>query len=296
MGVDRLPTWSTYIYDHAGDPASRVLVAVTDARASARDRTFVVVQGFRSWVELFEMQRFQLIARELSARLVVVEVPGFGVAGSRLSSAERRALLGGNFGPLAERMFAAADWVLTGDDWGPTSFLGYSMGASIVGAMAKAVTKAVTVDEVVLVEPVALSRWRLRDLIAATRREDRWIADYVATNDAVDGAAPPWDQRPGVRPATRRPVDLLLLGGALRHGILRRDLLSAAGRLARVVVVRGDSSALSEAAYFPILTVLRQHGVAADELIVPGHHAFWHSLAAVADMTNALRKLLDMSR
>jgi hypothetical protein len=296
VGIDRLPAWSTHSYERVGESASRVLIAVTDARCHADDRTFVVVQGFQSWIESFEMQRFQLIAHGLRARLIIVEVPGFGVAGSRLLRNERRGLLAGDFRPLAERMFEAAGSIVTDTDRDePLSFLGYSMGASIATAMTNvAVAQGWSAEELVLVEPVALQRWKLRELISATRREDRWTTAYTAANEGVEGAAAPWDQRPGVRPPTKRRVDLLLLGAALRHGGLAADLLAGAGPR-RVIVVRGDRSALSGAAYFPILARLRQRGIATAELTVPGHHAFWHSLAAVHDMTSRLAALLDTS-
>jgi hypothetical protein len=168
------------------------------------------------------------------------------------------------------------------------------MGASVATAMANvASAKGWSVDQLVLVEPVALHRWKLRELVAVTRREDRWIADYVAANDVVVGAAAPWDQRPGVRPPTKRWGDLLLLGAALRHGRLVKDLLQTNSAPRRVVIVRGEQSALSEAAYFPILATLQQRGIATTEMTVPGHHAFWHSLAAVDAMSERLKDMFD---
>lgn len=275
-------------------------MAVTDARSAGGDRTFVVVQGFRSWVEPFEMQRFQLIARVLNARLVVVEVPGFGVAGSALTRREQRALLAGDFGPLAERMLDAAATVLDDgerDKPSPLSFLGYSMGASVAASMAAVgLRRGVAVDAVVLVEPVAFHRWRLRDLVAATRREDRLIDAYVAANDHVTDAELPWEDRPGERPPTNRCIDLLLLGAALRHGGLGRDLRAAEMCPRQVVVVRGDRSVLSDAAYVPTLAGLCARGVATSDVVVPGHHAFWHSLPAVEEMSDRLHAALDPHR
>lgn len=293
MSTDQIPWWSTYVHEPMGDPGSRILVAITDRRVHTGGPTFVVVQGFRSWIEEFELQRFTLIARTLNARLVVVEVPGFGVAGSRLLPGERRALLAGDFGPLASRMFAAAVAALDGESDRTLSFLGYSMGASVATAMAKdAAAQGWSVDRLVLVEPVALQRWKIGRLIRATYREDRWIADYVATNDALHGAVAPWDQRPGVRPSTSRHVDLLLLGAGLRRGALAGDLRTAVTPR-QMIVVRGDRSELSAAACQAVLTAMRQRGVATDEMRVPGHHAFWHSLPAVDSMANRLKVVLD---
>lgn len=147
------------------------------------------------------------------------------------------------------------------------------------------------VDRMVLVEPVALQRWKARHLLAATRQEDRWNEEYLATNAGFPGAVASWDRRPGARPPTRRHLDLLTLGLALRHGQLRTDLLATSAR--RVVLVRGDRSALSNAAGRPAVDDLRRHGVPVTEFTVPGQHALWHSLPAVDAMTRELRKVLD---
>lgn len=295
MCIERLPAWSIHLHKSTGDAGTRTRVALIDCRIGRGGPTFVVAQGFQSWIEEFELQRFHVIARTLNARLVVVEVPGFGVAGSRLLACERRALLlNGDFGPLATRLSAAVDAVLDGEQDRTLSFLGYSMGASVATAMARvARARGWSSDNLVLVEPVALQRWKIRRLIAATLREDRWIVDYVATNEAIEGAVAPWNQRPGVRPPTRRYLDLLLLGSALRKGAIAGDLGLVMPR--RLVVVRGDRSALSDADYLPVLTALRLQGIVTDELIVPGHHAFWHSLTAVTDMSRELKATLDIS-
>jgi hypothetical protein len=295
MCTDRRPDCSTHIEEVTGEPGSRLLVAVVDARVHADGPTFVVAQGIRSWIEQFELQRFELIATTLEARLVIVEVPGFGVAGSRLLPAESLALLRGDFRPLATRMFGAVCSVLDEPLAGTLSFLGYSMGTSIATAMARvASADGWTVENLVLVEPVALHRWKAWRLLAASRREDRFLAHYIAANDAVEGAVAPWDQRPGVRPPNRRYLDLLLLGGALRCGALADDL-RALTALRRVVVVRGDRSALSAVDWEPALAVMRRRGIVAYDVTVPGHHAFWHSLLAVANMTDRVKPLLDFA-
>jgi pimeloyl-ACP methyl ester carboxylesterase len=292
MSTDGPPRWSTRTHEVPGVPGTRLLTAVIDERTAPNDATFVVVQGIRSWIEEFELQRFQLVATTLTARLVVVEVPGFGVAGSRLLRDERRALLRGDFGPLAERMFGAVSAVLDETVDRAVSFIGYSMGTSIATAMARvASADGWTIENLVLVEPVALQRWKARHLLAATRREDRFLSESIAANRAVVGAVAPWDQRPGVRPPNRRYGDLVLLGGALRCGGLANDLGSGV-EPRRVVVVRGDRSALSAVDWAPVLAAMRRRGIAADEVIVPGHHAFWHSLPAVADMTRRVADLL----
>ncbi len=293
MSTDRLPGWSTYIHEAAGDPGGCITVAVTDRRTDTGDQTIIVAQGFKSWIETFELQRFQLIARTLRARLVIAETPGLGAVGSRLLPGERRALVAGDFGPVATRMFAAAVAELDGESDLTLSFLGYSMGASIVTTMMKnAAAQGWAVNSLVLVEPVTLQKWKILPLIAAASREARWTAEYLATNNAVDGALAPWHQRAGVRPATRRRLDLLVLGAAIRRGALTGDLHTVVPPR-QVIIVRGDRSELSRARSQATLTALRERGVVTAELSVPGHHAFWHSLPAVQDMARRLKTVLD---
>lgn len=293
MSTDRLPGWSTHIHEAAGYPGSRITVAVTDRRTHAGDPTFIVAQGFKAWIEPFELQRFQLIARTLRARLIIAETPGFGAAGSRLLPPERRKLIAGDFGPVATRMFSAAVAELDDESARTLSFLGYSMGSSLVTSMTKsAAAQGWAVSSLVLVEPVALRKWKIWGLMAAVAREARWIADYLATNEAVDGAVAPWDQRTGVRPATRRRLDVLVLGAAIRRGALAGDLQTVVTPR-QVIIVRGGRSELSQARCQTALTAMRERGVATDELSVPGHHAFWHSLPAVQDVARRLRTVLD---
>jgi len=293
MSTDRVPGWSTRIHETAGDPGARITVAVADRRTHPGDPTFIVAQGFKAWIEPFELQRFHLLAQTLRARVIIAETPGFGAAGSRLLPGERHPLLSGDFSPVATRMFAAAVAELDGETDRNLSFLGYSMGASLVTAMVKdAAAQGWAVNSLVLVEPVALRKWSMWGLMAAVWREARWIADYLAANDAVDGAVAPWDQRAGVRPAPRRRLDLLVLGAAIRRGALAGDLQTVVTPR-QVIIVRGDRSELSQAGCEAVMSALRERGVATAELNVPGHHAFWHSLPAVQDMAHRLNTVLD---
>lgn len=293
MSTDLVPGWSTRIHETDGDLGSRITVAVTDRRTHPGDPTFVVAQGFKAWIEPFELQRFRLLARTLRARVIIAETPGFGAAGSRLLPGERRKLLSGDFSPVATRMFGAVVAQLDGEPDRTLSFLGYSMGASLVTAMVKdAAAQGWVVNSLVLVEPVALRKWSMWGLIAAVGREARWIADYLATNGAVDGAVAPWDQRAGVRPATRRRLDLLALGAAIRRGALAGDLRTVVTPR-QVIIVRGDRSELSRIGCEAALSARLERGVATAELSVPGHHAFWHSLAAVQVMARRLNTVLD---
>ncbi|WP_409430740.1 hypothetical protein ACJEIK_28330 [Mycobacterium sp. SMC-16] len=297
MATDQHPGWSAVTHPRPGEAGSPLLVASTDGRRRPGDRTFIVVQGIRSWIEPFEMQRFALIAERLRARLVIVETPGFGTPGSRLLAPERRALRQGDFGPVAARMFTAARTALEEGDAAaaPVSFLGYSLGASIAAAMAcAAAEQGWPVSEVVLVEPVALHRWRALHLLAASWREDRRLDDYLSCNEDIPHVVAPWDRRPGTRPPNERRRDLLALALALRHGRLYTDLLATPAR--RLVIIRGDRSALSTAAGDPPLADLQRRGIPVAEMSIPGHHALWHSLPAVDALARTLRKVLDSPR
>ena len=292
MGSDCLAPWVMADATRDGGLASPLAVATIDGRSRPSDRTFIVVQGIRAWIESFEMRRFQLIAGRLRIRLVVVEVPGFGAAGTRLLTDERCALLTGVFGPLATRMLDAALRVIGGQGMQRLSFLGYSMGASIATAMASCATRrGIGVEHLCLVEPVAMQRWRIGELVAATRAEGHQIERYLEANGAVAGAVLPWDRRGGTGPATHRRRDLLLLGAALSRGGLGKELLASGSP--HLVIVRGDRSSLSQGDLSPTVHQLRAAGVVTDELVVPGHHAFWHSLPAVDEMCRRLQGFLS---
>lgn len=94
MSTDLVPGWSTRIHETDGDLGSRITVAVTDRRTHPGDPTFVVAQGFKAWIEPFELQRFRLLARTLRARVIIAETPGFGAAGSRLLPGASKAPVG----------------------------------------------------------------------------------------------------------------------------------------------------------------------------------------------------------
>jgi pimeloyl-ACP methyl ester carboxylesterase len=306
------PAWEPVRVPTAAGPGGELLLGVVDGRQHGDDPTFVVAQGFLAFVEPYEMQRFQVIASVLRARLVVVETPGAGFAASRLLPAERRALLRGDFTVPARRMLRAATEFLTARDGdgvagtgGPFHVLGYSLGASFAAAMAavSATTRTYPpVESVVLVEPVALRRWSAAGLLTAVRHENRLVQAYVDHTATVPGAVRPLDARPGAAPPTRRRCDLLLLANALRAARLTDDLVTAARRQdgrperrpRRLIVVRGDESALSPRQETQdLLAAAERHGITARLLRVPGPHAFWHSLPAVTAAATELNRTLE---
>lgn len=299
--------------DTTGARGGEVLLGVTDGRDGDDDCTYVVAQGFQACVEAFEMQRFQRLAAALRVRLVVVETPGMGFARSRLLPAERRALLRGDYTPLARRMLRAAEAVthegrsaLSASANGPgpgtaspvtVGVLGYSMGASIATAMAAVADGGAghRVDTAVLVEPVAVRRWRPAPLIAAVHRENRRVQSCLDETAAVAGAVQPLDRRGDPGPLTFRRRDLLVLANGLRAAGLPHDLATA-GRLSRplrrIVVVRATDSLLCLSGFVDdVVSVAEQVGAEVHTLTVPGSHNFWHSLPAV-DAASA--RLLDV--
>lgn len=270
----------------ASDQADGVRIAVVDARDGPCGRTFLAGQGFGSCLDAFEMRRFALIAALLRARVVVVETPAFGPSASRLLPAERRALRSGDFGPLAARMLDAAAPDLSDVADGRLSFLGYSLGASIAAAMARAATAACwAVDHLVLVEPVGLRTWRTGSLLAATWRESRWDTTYRSDNPAVLDGFPPSPRRGADRGCGVRS-DQLLLGAALRRGGIPHDVLNTTPPPHRTIVVSAERSTLGACRNMERSMSGNDRHVGV--LTVPGHHGFWHSLPAVEAMTRRL--------
>lgn len=262
--------------------------------------TFVVAMGYGAWVEPFELQRFRLLSGELQARLVVVETPGNGAAGSGLTRPERWALLRrSDFGPVAARMLeaatlaypAVADRPASGERFG---VLGYSLGTSVGTAMAAAwaARTGQPVDALVLVEPVAGSAWRARSLISATQTEDGLVDRALADNANVVGAVGPWDRREGGEPVpTRNDVDLALLANGLRRGNLPGEVTAARAR--HVVIARGQGSHFSHAdACAHLARAARAGGAQVDELVMDGSHALWHSLPTVQRLGKFLDEVL----
>lgn len=267
-----------------GERSPGLRVALVDPE-DADGRRFVVAMGYAAWLDDFELQRFRLLARELRARLVVVETPGHGTGtgASRLTAAERRALLlRADLRPVAERMLAAAVAADPALLDAPVGVIGYSLGSSLGTAMAQVLLArtGAGVPALVLVEPVAGRRWRPLDLVRATRAEDRLVDVALAENVGIAGVVEPWDRRPSADPPRHDRLDLLLLANALRAGDLAEQV--ARSRAALLVVVHGAESRLSlPAAVGDVLAAARAAGTRTEELEMRGSHGLWHSLPSV---------------
>lgn len=282
IDLSRMPPWRTTVVDTTRELRGRIPVTVVDGREEEPGRTFVVAMGFRACAEPFEMQRFQVIAHRLRARLVVVDTPGFGFVGARLLSRERKALRAGDFTVLAARMLAACRKVV---DLGGAGAIGYSMGSSTVAAMAS----ITDLDPVVLVEPVAYRRWNPLSLASAMGSDDRHVDLYLEQTALVPGAVEPFDRREPPLPGLHR-ADLLALVLGMCRGALTADLTAATRRaLRRLLVVQGDLSSLSSRAGAEELAAALAGTSASTYLwAAPGHHGLWHSLPAVADLADRL--------
>ena len=170
------PRWNRV---HSGG----TVFGVADSRAGTAAPTLLATLGFRASVEAFEMQRYCAIADRLSARVIVLETPGFGYSEDGLRWSEWSALARhGDFLPLARRMVVTLKSTFS-DLPHRLGLIGYSMGCSLGAAIARAMNTAdaagdAIIDRAVLVEPVALTRWSVRQLASTSGAEDGRVEEY----------------------------------------------------------------------------------------------------------------------
>jgi Alpha/beta hydrolase family len=287
------PRWSR-VHGSGG-----TVFGVADSRGDATAPTLLATLGFKASVEAFEMQRYCAIADRLSARVIVLETPGFGYSGSGLRWPEWFALARrGDFLPLARRMVVTLRATFS-DLPDRLGLIGYSMGCSLGAAIARAMNTAgagggAIIDRAVLVEPVALTRWPVRQLAATSGAEDGRVEEYLARNhDWASTLVHPVDRRPSEAQPSRRLLDLMVLANALRQPRIAADLTAAVPLLQRVVVVHGDESLLSaRGSHAALFAALRGLGVAVSDVEVPGPHAVWLSVPDVVSMMDRVAGLL----
>ncbi|CAL8974601.1 hypothetical protein TESS_TESS_02806 [Tessaracoccus sp. O5.2] len=145
--------------NHAGAPREGVSEGLKWGAVGDDDaeRLCVAFMGYGGWLEPFEYGLFTRLARQLAARIVIVETPGLGTAGTRLRPRERGALLVGSFLPVGRRMLRCALAGLEAVGADPRQgihILGYSMGASVAAAATSVATNDLTVRTLTLVEPI----------------------------------------------------------------------------------------------------------------------------------------------
>jgi alpha-beta hydrolase superfamily lysophospholipase len=265
------------------------LRVVTLGRPDA-PRQVLVFMGFLAYVEPFELQRFALLCREWDAQITVVDAPGCGYGGARLTRTQRRGLRRGDFTTVARRMVRAAQSHHLPLRRGPVAVVGYSMGASLACAAA-ADPGLLRVDTLILVEPVAMRRWNLARLIRSVQSEDAVLDEYLHDNNAVPGAVPPAQRRDEPLPKRSR-TDLAHLGFALTRGRLTSDMLRAnVIQSFPVQVVHGADSRLSQARDVEkLVAICRRAGMQVYDVPVAGRHALWHSLTDVAALAQLTLK------
>lgn len=252
-------------------------------------RQALVFMGIMAWVEPFELQRLSVLAEAWNARVAVVDVPGCGHGGARLTPSQRRALRRGEFAPVARQMVHCAQARNPRLRRGPVIVVGYSLGASLAAAVV-ADPGLMRVSGLMLVEPVALRRWRVSSLLRSIRSENQVVDDHVNQNHGL--AAPPRRGEP-TPPWSR--IDVAHLGYAVSRGRLGRDLITASQiQSVPVQVVHGVDSTLSRPDDVRrLVRRCRRAGQDVRDMPVAGRHALWHSLSTVAELAERTGDMWD---
>lgn len=273
-------------------------VAVVNGLRAARlgqpdsRRQVLVFMGIMAWVEPFELQRLGLLANVWNANVTVVDVPGCGYGGARLTPSQRNTLRSGEFASVARQLVQTAQAHNTQLRRWPVTMVGYSLGASLAAA-AVADPGLVRVNSLLLVEPVALRRRRVSTLLRAVRAENRAVDEYIHLNEGIDGhITPPHRRREPMPPWSR--IDVAHLGYGLSRGQLIRDLLKGHQiQCFSLQVVHGIDSRLSPPADVRrLLRQCRRNGMEVHDIPVAGRHALWHSLSEVTKLAERAHEAL----
>ncbi|WNG81137.1 alpha/beta fold hydrolase [Mycobacterium sp. ITM-2016-00316] len=241
----------------------------------------LVFMGMRACVDPVEMRRYDLLAREWKARVTVVDTPGCGYAGGKLSRPERAGLRHGDFTRVARRMVYAATQFDDRLRQRPVTLVGYSLGAGIAAAAA-ADPGLLRVGHLVAIEPASARRRNPLRLMAAARAEERWVAGHPA--EGADQFVP--DSVP------HRAGDLALLGYALSRGCFARDMLRSNGVQAfPLQVVHADDSLVCPPDDISrVVSRCRRSGMNVYDVAVSGRHGMWQSLSDVQNLARETRK------
>ena len=253
-------------------------------------RQALVFMGIMAWVEPFELQRLSVLAGAWNARVAVVDVPGCGHGGARLTPSQRRALRRGEFAPVARQMVHSAQAGNPRLRREPVIVVGYSLGASLAAA-AVADPGLMRVSGLMLVEPVALRRWRVSSLLRSVRSENEVVDDHVNQNHGL--VAPPPRRGEPTPPWSR--IDVAHLGYAVSRGRLGRDLITASQiQSFPVQVVHGIDSTLSRPGDVRrLVRRCRRARLDVRDMPVAGRHALWQSLSTVAELAERAGDMWD---
>lgn len=175
------------------------------------ERLCVAFMGYGGWLEPFEYGLFTRLAQQLAARIVIVESPGFGTAGTRLSPRERAALLVGSFVPIGSRMLRcglAGLKAVGADPHQGIHILGYSMGGSVGAAATSVATDDLSIRTLTLVEPIAIKAWAPWRLLKASGDEPsrpEHVHPPQSPSCRCSGTLGPRTRRTTPGPLERRP-------------------------------------------------------------------------------------------
>lgn len=171
---------------------------------------------------------------------------------------------------------------------GPIHALGYSTGCSLAVEAGAALAQLGPVEEVTLVEPVAISERLLTTLQAHNTIE--WLREHAtqrtnARHDWVVHARNHQAREPRVRYST---ADLHAIARVLATSGLTGELSRL--DVPRCNLVRGDSSALCPTGRFQELdAILSRRGIPGDTVTVTRlGHQLWHSFPAIVPLLDLL--------
>lgn len=275
---------------------ARLSVVVADGRrsdgaplaAAEKGPAVLLFPGFDAPMTAFEVARTRLIASAREAVVVTVQVPGGpGPSHAPLGAAQRRALVRGDFRPVAAEMLSAMCTYLP--PGGAVELWGYSMGASIAAAGALLMARAGTPPcRVTLVEPVGAARWGPLRLLGAERREASATLNHLASTATLGWFPPPEDADGRAQRRRVRRIDLAAQGWAISRARILSDLLATARQAGPlpVDIVSGARSVLAPARTMAAARrVLDQGGCEGSWTEVPGAtHALWHDAHVILDL------------
>lgn len=204
-------------------------VGVVDARDGSPligeriGRTIIWPLAYAARLDKFEMQRFQIMAEALKARIIVVEMPGVGILGkAHMSFMQKLGLIfGSSFNGPARSMIEAIKEVVQFKPGEHIEFAGYSQGVSIAASMIDIISQKnnklglnVQIARFIMVEPVNDQQrsdrdiwgvFSLLDTLRSIGREDQYTNRYLDQNNQYGWLVKATDRTP----EGKTQVDLL---------------------------------------------------------------------------------------
>lgn len=212
-------------------------VAVVDAREKKDDgklegRTILWPMSFEARLDEFEMQRFEVLADVLKARVIAVEVPGVGMEeGAKTTLRQKTSLAAGNFKAHARAMLGALAEVVPFKENEEVEMLLFSQGGAEGVAMAKELGKKkdlhglkLKIPRVTFIEAVNDDGWFLPNLLAKINKDTNQenTDRYLQENEYYSWLVKPSDRDPDTKQEWERlkkcqTVNNLLAGAALQR-------------------------------------------------------------------------------